>query len=65
MRPKSTAKRIAERRQINARLGAQDAAHRCQWCKRNLIEIRKPLETLDGRKFCDAVCRDFGLAARA
>lgn len=50
---------LAERRRRNQALAAQDQAHRCATCKRNLSEVGQILEDflLPG-KFCSDACLD-------
>ena len=50
---------IEARRQRNRDLAAEDAAHRCLQCKRNLAEAAQIVEDflLDG-KFCSESCLD-------
>lgn len=50
-------KTLALRRQKNHALGAQDAAHRCAFCRRELPKVGAVERFSDGKKFCNASCQ--------
>lgn len=55
---RQTVKKLTERRrEVNARLAAEDAKNRCRQCRRNLSEVLFPVtRALDNLRFCSDDC---------